>query len=511
MLAGQTSHVDSSMFDEDREEGKLVPVYNFRLLRRLYVQIFSESKIEYNMQNAFPTSEKKYREFIEALGHDLDRRYPGVFQWRFGKPTTNVVDGLIITKEDVRGYVFVVGSCRWSCGTQGGVWREGAEHSYSASIMQKREWEQPDVVPRTYLESRCVPTSSEIIDWLVQDWAFERPWCAPLPVDLKAEKKRLQKIVQGLNSSSDLLVSVTARVVSEYNLTPAGQAALNTDLADLELGRIARGFPRDHRGALALKTTVLLGHYETTVPPARDRDLCLVAAGPQKRSDPQEIRITIESLIKVNQDHCWEHDRWRWHAGTADVDRETRWGVAVPAEAIASDALSQSQLAENVRTGCADEGEKAALAIMLQEQGKLIEALELYGIEVDEDLKRLCGGQKIYPPACCAYADEKWVKTFQDWMRACAPWLLANSTRQEAERISARAVEKKGRKRRLPVLKLFIFPGQQHSRKASLVLTSKDLDGLCPRLEIQATASNARLYESAWKRPLEIDFIRYQL
>jgi hypothetical protein len=54
-------------------------------------------------------------------------------------------------------------------------------------------------------------------------------------------------------------------------------------------------------------------------------------------------------------------------------------------------------------------GEKAALAILLQDKGRLIDALELYGIEIDRDLKRLCGGQKIYPPACCAYADEKWV------------------------------------------------------------------------------------------------------
>jgi hypothetical protein len=135
--------------------------------------------------------------------------------------------------------------------------------------------------------------------------------------------------------------------------------------------------------------------------------------------------------------------------------------------------------------------------------------LELYGVEIDKDLKRLCGGQKIYPPACCAYADEKWVQRFHDWMRSCAPWLLGEATRREAERIAAWAAEKKSRRRRLPVLKLLIFPGQHHSRKASLVLTSTDLEGNCPRLEIQATGGNTRLHESAWKRPLEIDLLRY--
>jgi hypothetical protein len=84
-------------------------------------------------------------------------------------------------------------------------------------------------------------------------------------------------------------------------------------------------------------------------------------------------------------------------------------------------------------------------------------------------------------------------------MRVCAPWLLSRATRQEAERIAVWAAEKRSRRRRPPVLKLFIFPGQHHSRKASLILTSTDLEGLQPRLEIRATASNARLYESGWQ------------
>jgi hypothetical protein len=219
----------------------------------------------------------------------------------------------------------------------------------------------------------------------------------------------------------------------------------------------------------------------------------------------------LEALIPANQDHCWEHERWRWHADSADADPATQWGTPVPIKALTEAALSASQLAEKVEKACANASDKAALAILLQDEGRLVDALELYGVEIDGDLKRLCGGQKIYPPASCAYADEKWVQRFRDWMRACAPWLLGNATRREAERIAAWAAEKKSRRRRLPALKLLVFPGQHHSRKASLILTSADLEGTRPRLEIQATASNARLHESAWKRPLEIDLARYQL
>jgi hypothetical protein len=457
--------------------------------------------------------EQKYREFLEELGAEIDRRHPGVFEWRFGKPSDNVVDGLIITKEDVGGYVFVVGSCHWPGGMQGGVWRDGARHSYGASIMERREWEHSNTSHWQVrsLESRCSEEAADIVDWLIQDWAFERPWRAPGPINPKAEKKRLQRIVEGLESRSGLAVVVDAEPGPGHNLTPQGEASLRGDLAGLLLDRIRDGFPPDKRGALALKTTVLLACYETTLPPGRGRKLSLAALGPQRRSDRQQIRVSLEALIPANQDHCWEHERWRWHADSADTDPATRWGAPVPVKALAAGALSASQLAEKVEKGGADAGDKAALAILLQDEGRLIDALELYGVEIDGDLKRLCGGQKIYPPACCAYADEKWVQRFQDWMRACAPWLLGKATRHEAERIADWAAEKRSRRRRLPVLKLLVFPGQHHSRKASLILTAADLEGIRPRLEIQATASNARLHESAWKRLPEIDLARYEL
>lgn len=36
-----------------------------------------------------------------------------------------------------------------------------------------------------------------------------------------------------------------------------------------------------------------------------------------------------------------------------------------------------------------------------------------------------------------------------------------------------------------------------------------EVDGRNPRLVIEATASNARLPDTAWKRPIEVDFRRY--
>jgi hypothetical protein len=460
-----------------------------------------------------PSPEEKYRGFLESLGAEIDRRHPGVFQWRFGRPSQNVVEGLIITKADRNGYVFVVGSCQWSGGIQGGVWRDGANHSYSASIKECREWDDPAMSVRQvrYLETRCSAERAEIVDWLVNDWAFERPWVAPVPTDTKAEKKRLQKIANGLKTRAMLAVVVDAKAGPQHNLISADEVKLSRDIQGLLLDRIRNDFPPDKNGMLALKTTVLLASYETVSPPGRDRKLCLVLVGPRRRSDRQEIRVCLEALIPANQDHSWEWERWRWHADEADADCSTRWGAPVPVEALAAGSLSLSQLSENLETQSGDARDRAALAIMLQDDGRLLDALKLYGVSIDGDVQRLCGGQKIYPQACCAYADEKWVHQLHNWMRACAPWLLGQATRREAERIANWAAAKKTRRRRLPELKLLIFPGQHHSRKASLILTSSDLEGTSPRLEIRATASNSRLHESAWKRSLEIDLARYRL
>src|SRR5262249_9788881 len=162
----------------------------------------------------------------------------------------------------------------------------------------------------------------------------------------------------------------------------------------------------------------------TTSPPGRDRKLCLTAVGPQRRSDQQEIRVRLEALIPSNQDHCWQYERWRWHADSTKTDRATQWGCAVPVETLAAQELSIAQLEERLTDGRGADADKGALEILLKDEGRLIEARGLSGFKMDGALRRLCGGKKISPPACCAYADEVWVQRFHDWMRACAPWLL---------------------------------------------------------------------------------------
>jgi hypothetical protein len=127
-------------------------------------------------------------------------------------------------------------------------------------------------------------------------------------------------------------------------------------------------------------------------------------------------------------------------------------------------------------------------------------------VALSDDLHRLLGGQRISPPACCAHPDAAWTDLLVTTLRPSAPWLFAGAVPDEAARMR-RCTGKKPGKRALS-WKLAIFPGQFHSRKASLMLTARR-DGRNPRFVIEATASNVRLADTSWKRPIEVDFMRY--
>jgi hypothetical protein len=252
----------------------------------------------------------------------------------------------------------------------------------------------------------------------------------------------------------------------------------------------------------------LLNALETTAPPGKDRDLCLAVVGPERRRDEQRLAIQLTDLIVVNQTHRWEKTPWLWQ-DVAPPPSEF-WGAELVPDAVKRQArrgnTPRTPLPER-RFPSTPASQRAARSLQLLEEGHIEEALALYGVSLSADVHRLLGGERILPPACCAHPDAAWTQLLVDTLRQSAPWLLPGAVRDEAERLRQWAAQKKGRQRRPPVLKLVIFPGQHHARKASLMLTG-DVDGQHPRFEIEATASNARLPDTAWKRPVVVDFLR---
>jgi hypothetical protein len=299
-------------------------------------------------------------------------------------------------------------------------------------------------------------------------------------VDRTTEKLRLEKIAAGLLARADLTCRIVAPHEQMSSLTIEGRQALEHDLKKLNPGRVMHHFPWDASGRLALKTAVLLNHYPTTKAVGKGRDLCLAAVGPDRRGDAQEIRIDLIDLILVNQTHRWENSRWLW----------------------TDEAVPNSELLGVEATADTPENARAVESLRLLDEGRIEEALSLHHVTLSDDVHKLLGGQRI--KAYDSHPDETWTNLLVDTLRQSAPWLLAGAVENEVKRLA----QKKGR-RSLPNLKLVIFPGQVRARKTSLMLTGGD--GGKSRLVIEATGSNARLPDRAWKRPLAVDFLRYDV
>jgi hypothetical protein len=420
---------------------------------------------------------------FEQIVDLLNQRFPGLFSCRSGK--SGRANGLEVRCRRT-GYAF--------------VYEPSPNGSFLLSLHEDEEDDNPEVWGTRGAE--------EVVERL-QPWAFPPPRSLPPPVAATEEKRRLERIAQGLRARKDVACfQVEPNATALRLLTSAGRRQLEDDLASLRPERIALHFPWDPAGRLELNTTVLLKSYETTTPPGRDRDLCLAAVGPARRRDEQHLAIQLTDLIVVNQTHRWERSPWLWQE--VEAPPSEFWGAESVQDAVTKQARRKDAPRAPFpgrRSQSTPEGQRASRALQVLEEGHIEEALALFGVSLSADVHRLLGGERIKPPACCAHPDESWTQLLVSTLRQSAPWLLPRAVLEEAERLQSWAAQKKGRQRRRPYLKLVIFPGQRHARKASLMLTG-DEDGQNPCLVIEATASNARLSDTAWKRPLAVDFFR---
>jgi hypothetical protein len=310
-------------------------------------------------------------------------------------------------------------------------------------------------------------------------WAFPVEWTPPAPIDRAKEEIHLARLAEGLAARKRLTCTIDDPDPDLLaHLTDEERQALDRDLASVNTARIRRHFPWDPTGRLALKTAVLLATYPTGS--VNTRTVSLVAVGPDRRGDEQAIRVKLMALFPVNQTHRWQDSPWMWQA-------------AEPPELVGTPKPGQSET-------------KEAASVRLLDEGKIEDALSLFGVALSDDLHRLLGGQRILPPACCAHADATWTDLLVSTLRQSAPWLLAPAVAEEAGRIARLTGRKPSRG--APSWKLAIFPGQHHQVKASLMLAA-DRGGRDPRLVIEATGTDARLADTSWKRPIEVDFARY--
>ena len=171
------------------------------------------------------------------------------------------------------------------------------------------------------------------------------------------------------------------------------------------------------------------------------------------------------ALISENEEHRWDREPWRWdRAAAAATDPATRWGAEPASVAPLLDAL---------------------------DAGNWDDALAAADVRLEEGLRRLLDGRDASPSTRDLTVG--WAPRLAEILVGTALWRLADAT----------ALLRKGR-----LLRIAGLGGVNIQRKPGVFL---GLDGGRPSLALEFNASNERLPEPAWARPVDLDLVRLGL
>jgi hypothetical protein len=297
---------------------------------------------------------------------------------------------------------------------------------------------------------------------------------------------------------------------SEYR--PEDPDRLAEEVRHLDHEGIARNFPREEKGRLRLDCDVVLALFDCSGTLPRFSDLCLIARGPARRSDPQRITVRLEPLIVDHQHHDWTFARWYWDCRAARTGERERWGVtAAELRSVTGEGRAPvvARLEAESRAGTLTPAGRAMLCTAYQDAGRFEDALRLCGIEFPPQVSGLLDAERPklpgpdWPPATA------WEERSARLRRAlwlAAPWRFAEAVQRVQARWAAWAAKKPGRGRKSAPMRMFMFTGMKTARRPGLML--ERVPGGA-RLSIVFTAANVAVAETAWQRPVELDVARW--
>lgn len=229
---------------------------------------------------------------------------------------------------------------------------------------------------------------------------------------------------------------------------------LKIDIAAIDLQKVLQHWPRDSRGRITLRTTVILNAYD---PATRKRQpvLCLTSASKQQAEPELQLKLSMEFLY--NHRYQWKDTRWLWTQKTAEKKA----------------TVDIQHARKYLSSGCIED------------------ACDLFNIKLDESVRRLAAGLPITrfeQPSC------EWQKMLIAALCQLAPWKLQEGLARIQTYLTA--ANKKPPKPGSWERKLFWFPHQQQSAKQGLGIRF-NREGAA-ELFIICTASNEYFPEPDW-------------
>ena len=143
-----------------------------------------------------------------------------------------------------------------------------------------------------------------------------------------------------------------------WAITTAGRAQLASARASLDAASIARAFPRDDDGRLALGARALLLRIDSSKRLAATRRVYLIVRGPRVRKDGDRLALDLADAIEDNESHAWLNAPWLWRSTAKPPPADSRaeaYGKLVDdgrfEEALAAFSIALSPSATKVLEG----------------------------------------------------------------------------------------------------------------------------------------------------------------
>jgi hypothetical protein len=277
--------------------------------------------------------------------------------------------------------------------------------------------------------------------------------------DPKARRRSLEKALARVRADLDVATVDRARpAIAAGTLPPERRDELAEADERVSARALVWSAPRKSTGAL--DTGVPLALVPLGEPDRRigTREPWLVARV-AKDAPVTTFRLTVEDLITENESWRLDGARWAWADGEAGTPA-SRWGGAL------------DQLRPALRGADA---------------GGWPDLVESFGIVADPAVATLIRGQDASRDLADLTA--VWAPRLTESLLRLAPWLLPAAT---------------GTLRKGKPMRLFGLGGVSQQRKPGIFLAG---DAASPRLELHFSASNERLPEILWTRPVDLDLV----
>jgi hypothetical protein len=277
--------------------------------------------------------------------------------------------------------------------------------------------------------------------------------------DPKARRRALEKALARIRADLEVATVDRARPTLVAGTLPPERRAELADAVDrVSADALAWSAPRKSNGALDSGVPIALIPLGDPDRRIGTREPWLVARV-AKDAPTATFRLAVEDLITENEPWRLDRARWAWAEGQAGTPA-SRWGGHL----------------DELRPALRDADAGAWPAI-----------LQAAGVATDARVTPLIRGEDAAPDL--ADLTDVWAPRLTEALLRLAPWKLASAT----------ATLRKGKP-----MRLFGLGGVNQQRKPGIFLAG---DAANPRLELEFSASNERVPEILWTRPLDLDLV----